>query len=68
VADQKPPRLAGDGRDTLLALLPYQRQSFVRKVSGVDSARADASLVGSGTSLLSLTNHMADAEAVWAGR
>jgi hypothetical protein len=65
VADEKPPRLAGNDRDTLLALFHYQRQSFVRKVSGVESARAKMSPVGSGTSLLWLTNHMADAETTW---
>jgi hypothetical protein len=43
VADAKPPRLAGDDRDTLLALLQYQRDSFVRKVSGVAPAQAEGS-------------------------
>jgi hypothetical protein len=65
VADQKPPRLAGDDRETLLALLQYQRRSFARKVSGLDAAQAVATPVASGTSLLWLTNHMADAETTW---
>jgi hypothetical protein len=65
VADQKPPRLKGDERETLLALLQYQRESFVRKVGGADEALAAMSPVASGTSLLWLTNHMADAEAIW---
>jgi len=65
MADLKPPRLAGDDRATLLALLQYQRDSFVRKVSGVDDRRAATSPLPSGTSLLWLTNHMADAETTW---
>lgn len=63
--DRKPPRLAGDERTVLVALLQYQRESFVRKVSGVDGAAAADSPVPSGTSLLWLTNHMADAERRW---
>jgi hypothetical protein len=65
VTDQKPPRLAGDERETLLALLQYQRDSFVRKVRGVADEKAVSSPVASGTSLLWLTNHMADAEVTW---
>ena len=66
--DRKPPRLAGDDRATLLALLQYQRDSFVRKVSGVDDGQAAGSPVASGTSLLWLTNHLADAETTWVVR
>ena len=65
VADQKPPRLSGDERATLLALLGYQRSSFVRTVTGVSEKDASFSLVGSGTSLLWLANHVADAEITW---
>jgi hypothetical protein len=68
VPDQKPPRLAGDDRATLLALLRYQRTSLVRKVSGVDDEAARRSPVGSGTSLLWLTRHMARAEHTWVVR
>lgn len=63
--DLKPPRLAGDDRAVLLALLQYQRDSFVRKVSGVDRVAAARSPVASGNSLLWLANHMADAESTW---
>jgi uncharacterized damage-inducible protein DinB len=63
--DQKPPRIAADDRATLLALLLYQRDSLVRKVSGVDPERAKVSPVDSGTSLVWLVNHVADAEATW---
>jgi uncharacterized damage-inducible protein DinB len=65
VMDQKPPRLSADDKTTLLVLLQYQRDSVVRKVSGVDGEQAQASPVGSGTSLLWLVNHVADAETTW---
>ena len=65
MSDRKPPRLAGDERETLLALLQYQRDSFVEKVTGVSDADAASSPVGSGTSLLWLANHMGDAETTW---
>jgi len=65
VADQKPPRLESDERETLRALLQYQRDSIVRKVSGVDEAAARRPLVGSGTTLLWLIKHLARAETLW---
>jgi uncharacterized damage-inducible protein DinB len=63
--DQKSPRTTGDERATLRTLLQYQRDSFVRKVTGVGDTDAASSPVSSGTSLLWLTNHMADAEGNW---
>ena len=57
--------MAADDRARLLALLLYQRDSLVRRVSGVDPERATVSPVDSGTSLLWLVNHVADAEATW---
>jgi hypothetical protein len=63
--DLKPPRLVADERETLLALIQYQRDSFVRKVMGVDENRARQASVGSGTTLLWLTRHMAHAESLW---
>jgi len=68
VPDQKPPRLEGDERATLKVLLQYQRESLVRKVTGVDDAAARHSLVGSGTTLLWLTKHMSRAESLWIQR
>lgn len=65
MADRKPPRMAGDDREVLLGLLRYQRDSFVRKLSGVGGDESAASPVPSGTSLLWLANHMADAEVTW---
>ena len=65
MSDRKPPRLAADDRTVLCALLQYQRDSFVRKVRGVDEDAARVSVVGSGTTLLWLTKHMAQAEQTW---
>lgn len=65
MADRKPPRLARDERETLLALLQYQRDSLVRKVTGVTEDAARRALVDSGTTLLWLVKHMARAERVW---
>jgi hypothetical protein len=63
--DHKPPRLEGDERQTLQALLQYQRDSMVRKATGVDEAAARSALVDSGTTLLWLVKHMARAETLW---
>ncbi len=65
MADRKPPRLAVDELDTLLALLRYQRESLVRKVEGVTPEQAAWSPVPSGTNLLWLVTHMAGAEESW---
>jgi hypothetical protein len=65
MADQKPPRLEGGERETLRALLQYQRDSLVRKVTGVDESAARRQLVTSATTLLWLVKHMARAEIVW---
>jgi hypothetical protein len=55
----------GGEQQTLRALLQYQRESFVRKIAGADGKQAEASPVASGTSLIWLANHMADAEDTW---
>ena len=65
MSDQKPPRVNADELSTAVALLQYQRESFLRKTADIDDEIAAASVVASGTSLLWLTNHMADAERVW---
>jgi Protein of unknown function (DUF664) len=65
VPDQKPPRLEGDERQTLLALLQYQRDSLVRKVAGLDEDAARRRLVASDTTLLWLMKHMTRAEILW---
>jgi hypothetical protein len=65
MADLKPPRLVGDERSTLLALLQYTRESIVRKVDGVSDDDARRSPVSSGTSLLWLLEHLSHAERLW---
>jgi hypothetical protein len=65
VADRKPPRLAATERETLLALLQYQRDSLIRKVDSVDEVVARQSPVASGTTLLWLLKHLAQAEIRW---
>jgi uncharacterized damage-inducible protein DinB len=61
----KPPRLNAGERETLLALLQYQRDSLVRKVTGADEAASRQSVVGSGTTLLWLVKHLTRAEILW---
>jgi len=68
VPDRKPPRLSGEERETLLALLGYQRESLVRKVTGVGPADARRAMVGTGTTLLWLVKHMRRAEVTWVRR
>ena len=63
--DLKPPRLVAGERQTLQALIQYQRDSFVRKVTGVDDDAARRTMVESGTTLLWLIRHMAHAESLW---
>jgi uncharacterized damage-inducible protein DinB len=65
MSDQKPPRLVAGERETLMALLQYQRDSFARKLTGISDSDARRSLVASGTTLLWLLQHMAAAELLW---
>lgn len=62
--DRKPPRLHGDERQTLQALLQYQRDSILRKVDGLDEAQARHALVDSRTTLLWLIKHLSRAESL----
>jgi hypothetical protein len=65
VPDQRPPRVTGGERAVLTALLQFQRESLLRKLDGVDAAAARWSPVGTGTSLLWLVKHLAQAELLW---
>jgi hypothetical protein len=65
VTDHRPPRVTGDERAMLLALLQYQRESVARKVEGLSEEEARRSPVPTGTSLLWLVKHLAYAEAIW---
>jgi hypothetical protein len=65
VADTKPPRDRLGEAGSVRMLLQYQRDSFARKLDGVDEAAARRSPVPSGTTLRWLATHMADAELLW---
>ncbi|NUR71750.1 MAG: DinB family protein [Hamadaea sp.] len=65
MADQRPPRLVTGERETLVQLLQFQRESMVRKVTGVSDEAARQSPVGSGTSLLWLLKHLTQTEYSW---
>jgi uncharacterized damage-inducible protein DinB len=65
VPDRKPPQLAAGERETLLALLQYQRESLVRKLAGAPEPAAREPAVASGTTLLWLVKHMSRAEILW---
>jgi hypothetical protein len=65
VVDLKPPHRVGDERGTVMSLLQFQRESFLRKVEDLDDEAARSSPVPSGTSLLWLTRHLAYAESIW---
>jgi hypothetical protein len=54
VADQKPPRLLGDDRAALLALLPVPARFGGPQGRGISEEDARPSPVASGTSLLAL--------------
>jgi hypothetical protein len=54
-----------DERTTVMALLQFQRQSFVRKLDGVGDEDARRRLVGSTTTLLWLAKHLTVAEDLW---
>jgi hypothetical protein len=63
--DRKPPRFAAPEQQTFLTFLDYLRESLVRKLGGVGERDARTSPVGSGTSLLSLVQHLTAAEVLW---
>jgi hypothetical protein len=65
MADLKPPRFALGERETLLALLQYQRDSLVRKVAQLPADAERLRLVPSETTLLWLVEHLAWAELLW---
>jgi Protein of unknown function (DUF664) len=65
VPDEKPPRVTADERAVVTSLLSYQRNSLLKKLDGLHDVQAAASPVPSGTSLLWLINHVADAEDTW---
>ena len=65
MVDEGPPHLVAGEFETLRALYDYQRDSFVRKVSGVSDADASRRLLPSDTTLAWLVNHLAFVEEYW---
>ena len=65
MADEGPPQLVAGEFETLRALYDFQRDSFVRKVSGVSDEAAARRLLPSDTTLLWLVNHLAFVEEYW---
>jgi hypothetical protein len=65
VNDLQPPKFAANERTTLTTLLQYQRDSFVRKVSGASDFDARRRMVPTDTTLLWLTKHLRRAEVMW---
>jgi hypothetical protein len=63
--DVKPPRFAASESQTLLTFLDYLRDSVTRKLDGVSEVAARRPLVASGTSLMSLMQHLTTAEVSW---
>jgi hypothetical protein len=63
--DRRPPRSTSGERATLVGLLQFQRESLVRKVTGVDEVAARTSPVATGTSLLWLLKHLTRTELSW---
>lgn len=65
MSDERPPRLAGDERATVVTLLGYHRESLLRKVSDLSDEEATRRFVGSETTLLWLVNHLARGTRSW---
>ena len=65
MTDAGPPHLVVDELATLRALFDFQRESFVRKVSGVSDEAAARRLLPSDTTLLWLVNHLVFVEEYW---
>ena len=65
MSDAGPPHLTAGEFVTLRALYDFQRESFVRKVSGVSDEAAARRLLPSDTTLLWLVNHLVFVEEYW---
>jgi Protein of unknown function (DUF664) len=70
VADEQrrpAPRNDGGEIDTALAFLGFARESVIRKTEGLDEEQLRRVLVGSGTTLLGLVQHLTVIERYWFG-
>ena len=63
--DLKPPKFSGPETGTLVTFFDYLRDSLIRKAEGVSEEEARWSPVASGTSLVSLVQHLTAAEVNW---
>jgi uncharacterized damage-inducible protein DinB len=61
------PRNDGGEMDTALAFLSFARHCVVKKTDGLSDELLRRVMVGSGTSLLGLVQHLVDAERYWFG-
>lgn len=64
---QPVPRNDGGERDTALAFLAFARGCVIKKTEGLSDGQLRQVMVDSGTSLLGLVQHLADAERYWFG-
>jgi uncharacterized damage-inducible protein DinB len=61
------PRVDGDELDTALAFLAFARHCVLKKADGLSEEQVRRVLVDSGTSILGLVQHLAEAERYWFG-
>jgi hypothetical protein len=61
------PRVDSGEFDTALAFLSFARHCVLKKASGLSEEELRRALVGSGTSILGLVQHLAEAERYWFG-
>ncbi|MGB6456141.1 MAG: DinB family protein [Streptosporangiaceae bacterium] len=61
------PRVDSGELDTALAFLNFNRESVLKKAEGLDDEQLRRVLVGTGTNLLGLVQHLAQAERNWFG-
>jgi uncharacterized damage-inducible protein DinB len=59
------PRNDSGELDTALAFLTFNRESVLKKTEGLDDEQLRRVLVGTGTNLLGLVQHLAGAERIW---
>ncbi len=61
------PRVDSSELDTALAFLNFSRESVLKKTEGLDDGQLRRVLVGTGTNLLGLVQHLTHAERYWFG-
>ena len=61
------PRVDSSELDTALAFLNFNRESVLKKTEGLDDEQLRRVLVGTGTNLLGLVQHLTHAERSWFG-